>query len=239
MGVLKKRLTDILTEGKHITQEQLERALEIQKNTGLELRNILIKEGFITEHELLAVLSRELFIPYLDLSRYKVDPQIASLIPEKVSKQYKVMAVSLIGNTLTVAMFDPLNIFVIDDLKVFTGYEIDPVIASEKEIVKIVDNIYKKGNFAQEMSGVAGSQHKDSQAAKEEEYIDIGSSVEDSQKAPIVKIVDLLITEALKKRASDLHLEPEERDLRVRYRIDGHLHDMFRLPKKNQNAVLA
>ncbi|NQU18566.1 type II secretion system protein GspE, partial [bacterium] len=154
MGVLKKRLTDILVENKHITKEQLEKTLEIQKNTGQELRDILMKEGFISEKELLSVLSKELFIPYLDLSRYKIDSQIATLIPEKVSKQYKVVAISLIGNILTVAMFDPLNIFTIDDLKVFTRYEIDPVIASEKEILKILDNIYGKVSSVKEISDI-------------------------------------------------------------------------------------
>ncbi|MDD5618241.1 MAG: ATPase, T2SS/T4P/T4SS family, partial [Candidatus Omnitrophica bacterium] len=239
MGVLKKRLTDILVEAKHITKEQLDKALEIQKNTGVEVRNVLIKEGLITEQELLQILSKELFIPYLDLSRYKIDPQIASLIPEKVAKQYKVAAISLIGNTLTVAMFDPLNIFAIDDLKVFTGYEIDPVIASEKEISKAINNVYKKETAAQEISSIISVEQKNMEMVKEEQFLDIGNTVEDSQKAPIVRIVDLLIIEALKKRASDIHLEPTEKDLRVRYRIDGHLHDVFRLPKKNKNAILA
>ena len=154
MGVLKKRFTDLLVEAKHITPEQLDKALELQKTTGTELRSILIKEGLITEKELLSVLSKELFIPYLDLSRYKIDSQVASLIPEKVAKQYNVVAVSLIGNTLTVAMFDPLNIFAIDDLKVFTGYEIDPVIASDKEITKIISGVYKKDNVVQEISKI-------------------------------------------------------------------------------------
>ncbi|MDD5006077.1 MAG: ATPase, T2SS/T4P/T4SS family [Candidatus Omnitrophica bacterium] len=239
MGVLKKRLTDILIESKNITPEQLAKALEIQKNTGQELRSILIKEGFITEHELLAILSKELFIPYLDLSRYKIDPQIFSLIPEKVSKQYKVVAVSLIGNTLTVAMFDPLNIFAIDDLKVLTGYEIDPVIASEKEIFKIIDNAYGKESTVKEISEMTMSKEEDMKIIKDEQLVDIGNTLEDSQRAPIVRIVDLLIIEAMRSRASDIHVEPAEKELRVRYRIDGHLHDVFRLPRKNQNAILA
>jgi len=239
MGVLKKRLTDILVENKHITKEQLEKTLEIQKNTGQELRDILMKEGFISEKELLSVLSKELFIPYLDLSRYKIDSQIATLIPEKVSKQYKVVAISLIGNILTVAMFDPLNIFTIDDLKVFTRYEIDPVIASEKEILKILDNIYGKVSSVKEISDITTIKEDDMQTIKDEEFVDIGNTLEDSQKAPIIRIVDLIIIEALRNRASDIHIEPAEKDLRIRYRIDGHLRDVFRLPKKNQNAILA
>ena len=239
MGVLKKRLTDILVENKHITDEQLEKALGIQSNTGQELRSILIKEGFITEKELLAILSKELFIPYLDLSRYRIDPKVLSLISERVSKQYQVVAVSLIGNILTVAMSDPLNIFAIDDLKVFTGYEIDPVIAGEKEILKIIDTAYDKGDTVKEISDIAKVQQKDMSIVKEDEFVDIGGTLEDSEKAPIIRVVDLMIIEALRRRASDIHVEPSEKDLRVRYRIDGHLRDIFRLPKKNQNAILA
>ncbi|MBL7130270.1 MAG: Flp pilus assembly complex ATPase component TadA [Candidatus Omnitrophica bacterium] len=239
MGVLKKRLTDILTEGKYITQEQLDKIIEIQKNTGQELRTILLKEGFINEHELLSILSKQLFIPYLDLSRYKFDPKIISLIPGKVSKQYKVVAVSLIGNALTVAMSDPLNIFAIDDLKVVTGCEIDPVIASEKSIHKIIDSYYSRDKTVQEIKDIAAGEDKNLEILKEEEFVDMGSALEDSQRPPIVRIVDLVVIEALKKRASDIHIEPAEKELRIRYRIDGQLYDLFRLPKKNQNAILA
>jgi len=241
MGVIKKRLTDILVEGKYITQKQLDEVIEIQKNTGQELRNILIKKGFIEEQELLSILSKQLFIPYLDLKRYKLDPKIVSMIPEKVAKQYNVVAVSLIGNTLTVGMADPLNIFAIDDLKVLTGCEIDPVIASEKDIQKTMVKYRNASDEAvQNIKDISSLDSKeDMEILKEEEYIDVGSALEDSQRPPIVRIVDLMIIEALKRRASDIHIEPADKELRVRYRIDGQLHDLFRLPKKNQNAILA
>jgi type IV pilus assembly protein PilB len=241
MGILKKRLTDILVEGNYITKEQLEKIIEIQKNTGQELRSILIKEGFIKENELLAILSKQLFIPFLDLSRYRLDLKIISLIPEKVAKQYCVVAVSLIGNALTVAMSDPLNIFAIDDLKVVTGCDIDPVIASEKDIIKIIENYYGRGMTADEIKDIISSdEDKNIEILKDEDAnIEVGTALEDSQKPPIVRIVDLMVIEALKMRASDIHIEPADKELRIRYRIDGQLHDLFRLPKKNQNAILA
>ncbi len=241
MGVIKKRLTDILIEGKYITQKQLDEIIEIQKDTGQELRNILIKKGFIEEQELLSILSKQLFIPYLDLKRYKLDSKIVSMIPEKVAKQYNVVAVSLIGNTLTVGMADPLNIFAIDDLKVLTGCEIDPVIASEKDIQKTMEKYNSVSDEAvQNIKDISSLDPKEGmEILKEDEYIDVGSALEDSQRPPIVRIVDLMIIEALKRRASDIHIEPADKELRVRYRIDGQLHDLFRLPKKNQNAILA
>lgn len=240
MGVIKKRLTDILIEGNYITQEQLDSIIEKQKSTGQELRSILIKEGFIKENELLSILSKQLFIPFLDLNRYKLDKKIVSLIPEKVAKQYKVVAVSLIGNTLTVAMADPLNIFAIDDLKVVTGYEVDSIIASEKDIDKMIETYYKStSKIISEIQDIAPGGEKGIEILKEDDFIDIGSALEDSQRPPIVRIVDLMVTEALKKRASDIHIEPAEKELRVRYRVDGQLHDSFNLPKKNQNAILA
>ncbi|MFH1622720.1 MAG: ATPase, T2SS/T4P/T4SS family [Candidatus Omnitrophota bacterium] len=240
MGVIKKRLTDILVEGKSITEDQLKKAIEIQKQTGQELKNILIKEGFIKEHELLSILSKQLFIPYLDLSRYKLDPKVISLIPEKVSKQYKVVAVSLIGNALTVAMSDPLNIFAIDDLKVLTGCEIDPVITGEKAIENIINNYYNPKGTIQDIKDIAAEEDGQGlELLKGDEFIDVGSALQDSQKPPIVRIVDLMVSEALNKRASDIHIEPAEKELRIRYRIDGQLHDLYRLPKKNQNAILA
>lgn len=239
MAVLKKRLTDILIEGKHLTKEQFDQVMEIQKKTGQHLQHILINEKFITEHELLSILSKELFVPYLDLSRYKIDPQTLSLIPPKIAGQYKVVAISLIGNVLTLAMADPLNIFAIDDLKALTGLEIDPVIASEKEILKILGHTSQEGMDVKEITEAVTDQQESVEIVKEEQFVNIGDTLQDSQKSPIVRIVDIMISEALQKRASDIHIEPTERDLRVRYRIDGQLHDVFKLPKKNQNAILA
>jgi len=241
MDILKKRLTDILIEGKYIDKEQLKKALDIQKKTAQGLRTILVKEGFIEERELLGILSRHLYIPFFDLSRYKIDLKIASIIPEKIAKQYNIVAIALLGSVLTVAMSDPLNIFAIDDLKTVTGYEIDSIIASEAEIAKVLNQVYNSSDAAQDIKDiVAEDERQDAiEIVKEDQLVNIGDALKDSEKPPIVKIVDLMISEAVKKRASDIHIEPSERDLKVRYRIDGQLYDAFRLPKKNQNAIIA
>jgi type IV pilus assembly protein PilB len=241
MAVIKKKLTDILLETKVITPQDLERAVKIHAETGGNLKDVLLKEGFVKEKDLMAALSREMFIPYLELSKYKADPQVIQMLPEKIGRQYKVVAISKIGQVLTVAMSDPLNIFAIDDLKIITGYDIDIVLAGEKDIVKLLDRYFSSSASGDEMTSVVEEDNRgqEVQVVKMEGMLELGSVLEESAKAPIVKIVDLAITEALKKRASDIHIEPSERDLRIRYRIDGHLFDVFRLPKKNQNAILA
>ncbi len=233
---------DVFLETKLITPQDVERVMRLQAQTGGNLKDILLKEGIVKERDLIAVMSKEFFIPYLELSKYRIDPQVVSLLPEKIARQYKIVALSKMGNVLSVAMSDPLNIFAIDDLKSITGYDVDIVLASEKEITKVLDKFFSGSASSDDVTGVAEEEEAKSQQVeviKMESTLELGTVLEESTKAPIVKIVDLTITEALKKRASDIHIEPMERDLRVRYRIDGHLYDFFKLPKKNQNAILA
>ncbi len=241
MAILKKKLTDVLLETRLISPQDMERALKLHAERGGNLKDILLREGLVKEKDLMAALSKALFIPYLELAKYRVDPKVVELLPEKIARQYKVVVLSRIGNVLTVAMSDPMNIFAIDDLRMLTGHDIDIVLASEKEIVKVLDKFFGGPTSADDMQSVL----EDDQAGegvevvKVEGALELGSVLEESAKAPIVKICDLMITEALKRRASDIHIEPLERELRVRYRIDGHLFDVFKLPKKNQNAILA
>lgn len=241
MAILKKKLTDILLEAKIVAPADLEKAVKLHAERGGNLKDILIKEGFVKEKDLMAELSRELFIPYLELSKYKTDAALIDLLPEKIARQYRVVPISKIGNVLTVAMSDPLNIFAVDDLKVITGYDIDIVLASEKDITKVLDKFFSSSASAEDISTLVEEEKKanEVEVVRVDGALELGSVLEESAKAPIVKIVDLSITEALKKRASDIHIEPMEKELRVRYRIDGHLYDVFRLPKKNQNAILA
>ncbi len=240
MATLKKKLTELLVEAQLVSAQDMEKAVKIHIETGGTLKDILLREGLVKERDLLALLSKELFIPYLELSKYKVDPSVVQLIPEKIARQYKVLALSKIGNVLTVIISDPLNIFTIDDLKVITGYDIDIVLGAEKEITKVLDKFFATGTSTDvsEMMN-EGKEGENVEVVKVDGTLELGSMLEESSKAPIIKLVDLMIMEALKKRASDIHVEPLERDLRIRYRIDGHLFDIFRLPKKNQNAILA
>lgn len=240
MATLKKRLMDALLQAKLLSPQDLEKAEKLQAQSGENLKDILIKQGYVKEKELISIFSKELFIPYLELSKYKIDPQVIQLLSEKMARQYKMVPLSRMGNALSVAMSDPLNIFAIDDLKTITGLEIDVVLASEKDILKTLDKFFKGMSTDDDMTSVLEEEKgKDVEVIKTDSTLELGAMVEESEKAPIVKIVDLMLTEALKKRASDIHVEPTERDLRVRYRVDGHLSDVFRLPKKNQNAVLA
>ncbi len=244
MQSLKENIIEILIKSKRLTKEQLDEAIDIQKEKQLPLRRVLIEKNFISEEDLLSLFSEQLYIPALHLAKYKFDPEIVKLIPEHMAKQYVIIPISRIGNTLTVAISDPLNIFALDDLRTFTGCTIDTVLSSKDEILKAVENQYHEKSADTEkpseedylaQSGI----EKDSVEVLKGEDIELSSAVKDSLKAPIVKLVDLMLSEALRKRASDIHIEPELDGLRVRYRVDGSLHEIFKIPKKNQNAVLA
>jgi type IV pilus assembly protein PilB len=236
-GSFKEKLIDILINGKLIKEKDLTRAIEIQKRTGGSLGKILVDQGYISQQTMMLVMSRQLNIPPMDISKYKLDKELMKLIPEKVARHYSLIPISRIGNVLTVAVSDPLNIFAIDDIKMLTKYKIDLVIATEDAIKEAIGAYY--GSSTQEISKILEEiEHADIEVVEEERF-DVTEVTEESQAAPIVTVVNLILNEALKKRASDIHIEPCEKSLRVRYRIDGSLHDAFSLPKKNQNAVLA
>lgn len=244
MHSLKENIIDILLKSKYITKEQLEKALDLQKEKGIPLRKLLVEQGFISEEILLSLLSEQLYMPTLHLSKYKFDPAIINLIPERIARLYNVIPLSRMGNTLTVAISDPLNIFALDDLKSLTGCAIDTVLSSEDAIIKAIDTQYllETKDLRQILEESAftqpGLEKKETELLKQEE-IELSSVVQESEKPPIVQLVDLMLTQALKQRASDIHIEPEYDCLRIRYRIDGSLHDIFKIPQINQNAILA
>lgn len=232
------KLIDILINGKLIKQKDLDKALAIQKKTGGSLGKILVDQNLISQKDLMLAISRQLSIPPIDLSKYKLDRKLIQLIPERVARQYLIVPISSLGKVLTVAMADPLNILALDDLKVLTSYKIEPIIATANDITETINNYY--GLNTQEMTKILNEAPSDIVVDEvEEEKIDVSSMIEESKSAPIVKIVSLILNEAMKRRASDIHIEPFEKSLKVRYRIDGALHEAFTLPKKNQNAVIA
>jgi len=243
MQALRENIIEILVKSKRLSKEQLDKALEIQKEKHTPLRKILVELRMISEDELLNLFSQQLYMPTLHLKKYKFDPQLISMIPERLAKHYNIIPLSRMGNTLTVAMSDPLNIFALDDLKTLTGCDIDTVLSPHDEIVRAIENQYHKGSddmqqILDEDSGRSPLEKEDVELLRSEE-IELSSAISESEKPPIIKIVELMLTQALKKRASDIHIEPEYDCLRIRYRIDGSLHDIFKLPKSNQNAVLA
>jgi type IV pilus assembly protein PilB len=244
MQTLKDNIIDILLKSKLVSKDQLDKALQTQKDKGIPLRKILIGQGLVAEETLLSLLSEQLYVPTLHLKKYKFDPQVSQLIPERMARLYQLIPLSRIGNTLTIAISDPLNVFALDDLKALTGCDIDTVLSSEEEIIRSIDTQYHIATkdiqqILEESSfGSSAEESKDIELLRQQE-IELSSALQESQKAPIVELVDLMLTQALKKRASDIHIEPQFGNLRIRYRIDGALYDIFEIPKLNQNAVLA
>ena len=244
MHTLKENIIDILLKSEHITKEQLDRALSLQKEKGIPLRKVLVDKGIITEDALLSLFSEQLYMPTLRLAKYKFDAEVINLIPERMARLYLIIPLSKIGNTLTISLADPLNILALDDLKNFTGCNIDIVLSPEDEISRAIDSQY--GKEAKEMQNIldesildqGGGTDNSLELLKTDE-LELSNALLESEKAPIVQLVDIVLAQALKSRASDIHIEPEVDFLRIRYRVDGALHDVLRVPKINQNAILA
>jgi type IV pilus assembly protein PilB len=244
MQTLKDKIIEILVKDGHINKGQLEKALNIQREQGIPLRKVLIKEEMIQEEVLLSLLSEELYMPTLNLSKYKFSPEIIGLVPERLAKLYNLIPISRFGNTITVAMTDPLNIFALDDLRTLTGCNIDTVLSSDDDVSRSIEAQYSleskdMEHILEDAFLQQDSLDKSGVELVKQEDIELSSVLEESEKAPIVKLVDLMLNQALKKRASDIHIEPEHDCLRIRYRIDGSLHDVFKIPKSKQNAILA
>lgn len=233
------RLDQVLLQHKLVTEKDLKRAREIQEKEGGGLGGILVKEGMVNEKDLMSVMSQAFSMPAINLSRYKIEKEAVSLIPEKVARQYHIIAICRLSNTLIVAMADPLNILAVDDLKMLTKFNIESVLSTETDILQAIDKFYPSKERA--FSDIIKESEKGTLeiVGGPKEEFDITDSAIEADATPIVKIIDLIILQALEKRASDIHLEPEEKDMRVRYRIDGNLQDVLKIPKRSQNAVLA
>ncbi len=244
MQTLRDKIIEILLRDGHINRQQLEKALALQKENGIPLRKVLVDEGMISEDTLLSLLSKQLYMPTLNLSKYKFTPEVIGLVPERMAKLYGLIPISRFGSTITVAMSDPLNIFALDDLKTCTGCNIDTVLSPEDEVLHSIEEQYNAGgkdleHIIDEAALEQGSLEKSDIELVKQQEIELSSALEESELAPIVKLVDLMLNQALKKRASDIHIEPEQGCLRIRYRIDGALHDVFKIPKAKQNAIIA
>ena len=242
MASLKDRLQEILIRDKHISPNDLERAFKELKKSGGELSKILVKLKFIDEDTLAQVLSEGLGLPPINIARLKVDPEIVKIIPKETASKYQIMPISLMGDHLTLAMADPLNIFVIDNVKVLTGYKINPIIGRPNDIVKTIEKYYPESEKKQEAPGDPTESFneiiKDIQDTGELELIkdaqDSGekAAVEElTDEAPIIKLTDTIIQQAVISRASDVFIEPLEKTMRIRYRIDGVVREIDRMTK--------
>ncbi len=239
----KKKLGDLLTEVGIISKEQLGNALQDQKAKGIKLGESLISLGYITEDVLLAFLGKQCGVPYISLSEYgEISPDVIRSVPENVVRHQTLIPISKEGKILTIAMNDPLNVFATDDLRLMTGCEINPVIASEAEIKNAIEKYYSvKGSMddiVKEMS--TSEEDANLEVVKEdEESDDLSALAAAGEEAPIIRICNLLLSGAIRAKASDIHVEPYEKKLRVRYRIDGVLHEVNAPPKKLQNAIIS
>lgn len=242
MYSLKDRLNEILIKDGIVSEAQLKKALKIQKQEGGSLKNILVTEGFVNEKDLIAVLSQGLGIPPISLSRFKTDPEILKLVPRDVARKYQIVPVSKVGNVLTVAMADPLNVFAIDDLRSLTGFDIGTIIASQKEVQEAIDQHY--GEMAHEeleelVKGINSEELEIIQAGAREEEVDSTELFKLVEEAPVVKLTNKVLENGIRIRSSDILIEPMEKNVRVRYRVDGVLKDAGTLSKNMQESIVS
>ncbi|MEK7868108.1 MAG: ATPase, T2SS/T4P/T4SS family, partial [Candidatus Omnitrophota bacterium] len=242
MYSLKERLMELLINNKVISRSQLDNALKIQKEKGGSLKTILVQSGFITEKDLMAVLSQGLGIPPISLARFKIDPELLKLIPRDVANKYQIMPVSKVGNMLTIAMSDPLNIFAIDDLKSITSLNIGTIITSHKEVQDAIDQYYVENTheaIEELMEDLKTQEMEIIQIEEVEEKVDSERLFKLVEEAPVVKLTNMILENGVKARSSDILIEPMENSVRIRYRVDGVLKDVEALPKNTHESIIS
>ena len=232
-GQLKtKSLGDVLVEEGLLSRDQLDKAEEEQQRVGKSLGRVLVDMGLVKEADLVSALARQVGLEFVDLTETQIDAAAASLLPEQVSRRYRALPIGFDGTRLIVAMSDPANVFALDDIRTITGMEIKPVVATASDVEGA---IRRYGQFEQSVEDIA----TEASSAATDEAQDLESMPAAVEEAPIVKLVNLLITQAVTDRASDIHIEPMEKDIRIRYRIDGVLHEVMRSPKNIQNGLIS
>jgi type IV pilus assembly protein PilB len=231
------RLGEILVKNNLISRDQLSSALEEQKLSGNQLRlgSILISQKLLSEEQLTSFLSKQYSVPCVNLSDYEIDPAVIKIIPPEVVQKYQLLPVNRAGATLIIAVSDPSNIFAIEDIKFMTGYNIEMVVASERDIKTTIDKYYdQSASLADVMSDL---DVEDFEIVGDEEQVDVGSLERATEDAPVVKMVNAILQDAIRKKASDIHIEPYEKLFRVRFRIDGVLYEIMKPPLKLKNAI--
>src|SRR4051794_9715865 len=227
----RKQLGTLLVEAGLLTEDGLSAALMEQAQTGKSLGRILIDNGLVTEADLVATLAAQIGLDYVDLSEATIDPAATVLITPALARRYQALPIGWDDGKLVVAMADPSNVFAIDDIRTITGAEVKTVVATRAGIGDAIDKHHRLDSDAENITAQAASEFED-----EDDLSSIREVIED---APIVKLVNVLITQAVQDRASDIHIEPTERDVRVRYRIDGVLHEVMRSPKNIQSGIIS
>jgi type IV pilus assembly protein PilB len=257
------RIGELLLKEKRITPDQLQQALNHQKANGGKLGYNLVKMGFVKDEEITALLSKQYGVPSINLTQFEIDPAVIKLIPADTAQKYQIVPLSRAGATLTIAMTDPTNVFAMDDIKFMTGYNVEPVVASEIAVTEAIQRYYPvspkaakekahkiereiapSGPSALEMAsrGLEDLQSTletdaDVEVLEELEEISAEALAKQGEDAPVVRLVNVLLMSAIQKGASDIHIEPYEKELRVRYRIDGILYNIMSPPMKFRDAI--
>ncbi len=240
----KKRLGDVLLEQELITEEQLRECINIQRTTGESLPNVLVEKKYLGEEDLVVTLSEQLGIPHIRVAQYNIPQHILDEVPESLARQYQMLPVSITGDVLTLAMADPLNIMALDDLRMLTSYDIEPVVAMMSELDHAIEKHYGVGKQSANLFDELVRDH--SGAAEGVEVVEEGEADNDiatlkagAEEGPIIRLVNLVLVNALNAGASDIHIEPYEKTVRVRYRIDGMLEETKSPPKSVQAALIS
>ena len=226
-----KQLGQILLEEGLLTQEQLDRALEQHRNTPKSLGRVLIDLGFIRERDLVKALAQQVGLDFVDLSEFPIEAAATTLLPEALSRRYRALPIAERDGKLLVAMSDPANVYTLDDIRTVTGRDVQPVVATASDVEQAIQKYSTLGDEVEQLASEAASA-----ADSGEDAADVEAAIED---APIVKLVNAIMTQAVSDRASDVHIEPTEKDVRVRFRVDGVLHEVMHSPKNIQNGLLS
>jgi type IV pilus assembly protein PilB len=277
------KLGDLLLKQKLITQDQLDSALKLQREEGGKIGEALVRVGAVSEGDITETLSQQFGVPSIDLAHFEIDPAVIKVVPGEVARKYGVLPVNKTGATLTIAMGDPTNVFAMDDIKFMTGYNVEPVVASEIALRKAIDKHYgtprsvvlkerAKATPGQpfatdstmddvmassaltmddmasvglgelnmdEITGIDTGADVDVVKGEEGQEIDLSDLAKSSESAPIIKVSNLILIEALKAGASDIHVEPYEKEFRVRFRVDGILHNIMALPMRTRDPLIS
>lgn len=231
MAAQKMRLGDILVKNGVIDEDKLFKALDLQKSTGQKLGVTLITQGWITEDQLFKVLEEQYQIPYVDINNIYIDPKVPKLISESLARKHMVIPIRLENNVITIAMVDPLDMIAKDDIRLITAMDINPVICSQSDIAKAINRYYDASEKAEKAVEDFKSQIGFTEEDEETEDADVTNS-------PMVRLVNTIISQAVKSKASDIHIEPYERTVRIRYRIDGELREMMTPAKATHSAIV-
>jgi type IV pilus assembly protein PilB len=229
------RLGELLVRENLISVQQLRKAQEEQQKSGARIGTALIKTGAIEESKLTDFLSKQYGVPAINLKDFDIDPEIIKLVPKDVSLKHLVIPVNRAGPSLIVAMCDPSNIYAVDDLKFLTGYNIEAVVASEPSIREAIERYHAEKGPS--LDDIVNETADDVELAVDEEEANIDEMAKAADDAPVVKLVNLILKDAIAKGASDIHVEPYEKDFRVRFRIDGELYEVMRPPMRLRNAI--